>query len=140
MMWRTAVAKLLKDMNAFKGSKPIFDSLNMFIVKSICRDDVDNIKEYLTKKLKENNFEVIEDKEKIKDFVENIHNILKGDDIYLDFFGFDKMKESFINVGCECDYVIGKRKNIYVGITMYYDKKLKNPKFVEVIALNKDEL
>ncbi|WP_423792793.1 DUF2120 family protein [Methanocaldococcus indicus] len=139
MNWKIELARILKNLNAFKGSRPLLDTPTLLMVKSICRDEInEDIKSYLTKKLKELNYEIVDDIDEIEEFVEGIHNVLRGEDTYLDFLGFEKVKEGFLNIGCECDYVIGKKGNLMVGLTLYYDKIRKNPKFIEAVALLKE--
>ncbi|WP_456419697.1 DUF2120 family protein [Methanocaldococcus infernus] len=137
-MWKSEVGKLMMRLKAFRGCRPLFECDDMLIVKGVCRDQVDNIKSYLEEKLKEENFEIVEDEEEIKEFVESIHERLRGGEEYLDPFGFEKMKEAFKITGFECDYCIGKKKNLMVGVSMYYDRIRKEPKFVEVVAIYKE--
>ncbi|CAB3287836.1 conserved protein of unknown function [Methanocaldococcus lauensis] len=138
-MWKSQIGKLMHSLKAFKGSKPLFETDDMLIVKGVCRDEefdnYESIKDYLKEKLKKENFEIVEDVEEIDKFVSRINEIFKENPTYLDSFGFEKMKESFEMIGCECDYVIAKKRNIMVGVCMYFDKKRKNPKFVEVLGV-----
>ena len=138
-MWKANIGKLMHALNAFKGSKPLFETDEMLMVKGVCRDEefdkYGSIKEYLTKKLENEGFEVVNDVEDIDKFVSRINEILKENPLYPDTFGFERMKESFEMIGCECDYVIAKKRNIMVGVCMYFDKNRKNPKFVEVVGV-----
>ncbi len=123
---------------AFRGSKPIFENDKLLIVKSVCKDEeidnYENLKDYIIKKLKNEGYDIIENPEEIDEFVDKINeNFMKEKDITP--FGFEKMKESFKIIGCECDYAIGKKNNIMVGVTIYYDKNMKKPKFIEVVGL-----
>ena len=138
-MWKANIGKLMHALNAFKGSKPLFETDEMLMVKGVCRDEefdkYGSIKEYLTKKLENEGFEVVNDVEDIDKFVNRINEILKENPLYPDTFGFERMKESFEMIGCECDYIIAKKRNIMVGVCMYFDKNRKNPKFVEVVGV-----
>jgi hypothetical protein len=138
-MWKANIGKLMHALNAFKGSKPLFETDEMLMVKGVCRDEefdkYGSIKEYLTKKLENEGFEVVNDVEDIDKFVSRINEILKENPLYPDTFGFERMKESFEMIGCECDYIIAKKRNIMVGVCMYFDKNRKNPKFVEVVGV-----
>jgi hypothetical protein len=138
-MWKANIGKLMHALNAFKGSKPLFEADEILMVKGVCRDEefdkYGSIKEYLTKKLEDEGFEIVNDVEDIDKFVSRINEILKENPLYPDTFGFERMKESFELIGCECDYVIAKKRNIMVGVCMYYDKNRKNPKFIEVVGV-----
>jgi len=139
VMWKANIGKLMHTLNAFKGSKPLFETDEMLMVKGVCRDEefeeYSSIKDYLTEKLKKEGFEIIEEVDEIDKFVNRINEILKENPLYPDTFGFERMKESFEMIGCECDYIIAKKRNIMVGVCMYFDKKMKNPKFVEVVGV-----
>lgn len=138
-MWKVNIGRLMHALNAFKGSKPLFETDEMLMVKGVCRDEevekYGSIKDYLVKKLEKEGFEIVEDIKEIDKFVSRINEILKENPLYPDTFGFERMKESFEMIGCECDYVIAKKRNIMVGVCMYFDKKMKNPKFVEVVGV-----
>ncbi|WP_457612394.1 DUF2120 family protein, partial [Methanocaldococcus sp.] len=120
-MWKNEIGKLMMRLKAFRGCRPLFETDDLLIVKGVCRDQVDDIKSYLTKKLIEEGYEIVEDKDEIAKFAEEIDKRLRGGEIYFDNFGFEKLKDSFKMIGCECDYVIGKKKNLMVGVSMYYD-------------------
>ncbi|ACX72227.1 conserved hypothetical protein [Methanocaldococcus vulcanius M7] len=138
-MWKADIGKLMYSLKAFRGSKPLFETDNLLMVKGVCRDTTveshKNIKDYLIEKLKQEGFEIVEDVEEIDTFVSRINEIFKENPIFPDTFGFEKMKESFEMIGCNCDYAIAKKGNIMVGISMYFDKKIKNPKFIEVLGV-----
>ena len=138
-MWKANIGKLMHALNAFRGSKPLFETDEMLMVKGVCRDEefdkYSSIKEYLTKKLENEGFGIVDDVEDIDKFVNRINEILKENPLYPDSFGFERMKESFEMIGCECDYVIAKKRNIMVGVCMYFDKNRKNPKFIEVVGV-----
>jgi hypothetical protein len=138
-MWKANIGKLMHALNAFKGSKPLFEADEILMVKGVCRDEefdkYSSIKEYLTKKLENEGFDIVDDVEDIDKFVNRINEILKENPLYPDTFGFERMKESFEMIGCECDYVIAKKRNIMVGVCMYFDKNRKNPKFIEVVGV-----
>lgn len=128
----------MKSLEAFKGSKPIYDRNGLLIVRGVCRDKdfekYDSIKEYLTYKLKENGFEIADEDDLIS-FMERIDEKLgKNSDIYADTFGFEILKKSFEDMGCECDYAIGKKGDLMLGISLWYDKIKKSPKFVELVC------
>jgi len=137
---KAITGKIMRSLEAFKGSKPIYDRNDLLIVRGICRDkrfeEYNSIKEYLEDKLKENGFEIVNNREDIELFVEKIDEKLGGRDncIYPDTFGFERLKRSFEEMGCLCDYVIGRKGDITVGICMWYDKIKREPKFVEVIC------
>ncbi|AEF96189.1 DUF2120 family protein [Methanotorris igneus] len=137
MHLKMTVGKIMQSLNAFKGSKPICDIEGLLIVRGVCRDEnfekYNSIKEYLEAKLKENGFEIA-DEDDIVLFVERINNVLKETMASPDMFGFEALKKSFESIGCECDYVIGKKGNLMVGVSMWFDKNRKNPKFVEVVG------
>ena len=139
MIINITTGRIMKSLEAFKGSKPIHDRNGLLIVRGVCRDKdfekYGSIKEYLADKLKENGFEVVDDKDIIL-FIEKIDEKLgEESDIYPDTFGFEILKKSFEDMGCECDYIIGKKGELMIGISLWYDKKLKTPKFVEVLLL-----
>ena len=139
MIIHTITGRIIKSLGAFKGSRPIYDREGLLIVRGVCRDknfeSYDSIKEYLKNKLNENGFEIIENNdEDIELFIEKIDEKLKGNGIYPDAFGFEILKKSFEEMGCYCDYVVGKKGDITVGISMWYDKIKKDPKFVEVVC------
>ena len=75
-MWKANIGKLMHALNAFKGSKPLFETDEMLMVKGVCRDEefdkYGSIKEYLTKKLENEGFEVVNDVEDIDKFVSRI--------------------------------------------------------------------
>ncbi|ABR56597.1 DUF2120 domain-containing protein [Methanococcus aeolicus] len=138
MMINVTTGRIIKSLEAFKGSKPIYEKNGLLIVRSVCRDkkfeEFDSIKEYLKSKLVENKLELPDD-EDINIFIEKIdEKIGEGSDIYPDAFGFEMLKKSFENMGCECDYIIGKKGELFVGICLWYDKVVKKPIFVEVIC------
>ncbi len=138
MMINILTGKVVKSLEAFKGSKPIYNKNGLLIVRSVCRDEkfkeYNSIKEYLAKKLEENNLEIPSD-EDINLFIDKIdEKIGKGSDIYPDCFGFEMLKKSFENMGCKCDYIIGKKGDLFVGISLWYDKITKKPIFVEVVC------
>ena len=140
MIIRAITGRIMKSLEAFKGSKPIYDSNELLIVRGVCRDkkfeEYKSIREYLEEKLKENGFEIVNNQEDIELFVEKIDRILRGGGggVYPDTFGFERLKRSFEEMGCVCDYVIGRKGDITVGISMWYDKVKKEPKFVEVVC------
>ncbi|GBF35930.1 MAG TPA: DUF2120 domain-containing protein [Methanothermococcus okinawensis] len=140
MIIRVITGKIMKSLEAFKGSKPLYDRDGLLIVRGICRDrrfeEYNSIRDYLEDKLKENGFEIVNDREDIELFVDKIDKKLRGNNnsIYPDAFGFERLKRSFEEMGCLCDYVIGRKGDIIVGISMWYDKVKKEPKFVEVIC------
>ena len=80
-MWKANIGKLMHALNAFKGSKPLFETDEMLMVKGVCRDEefdkYGSIKEDLTKKLENEGFEVVNDVEDIDKFVSRINEILK---------------------------------------------------------------
>lgn len=130
--------RMMKSLEAFKGSRPIYDRNGLLIVRGVCRDKdfekYDSIKEYLTDKLKENGFEIA-DEDDIVLFIEKIDEKLgKNNEIYPDTFGFEILKKSFEDMGCECDYVIGKKGELMIGISLWYDKIKKIPRFVELVC------
>lgn len=140
MIIRAITGKIMKSLEAFKGSKPLYESNDLLIVRGVCRDrrveEYNSIREYLEDRLKENGFEIINNREEIELFVEKIDKKLGGgnNNIYPDAFGFERLKRSFEEMGCLCDYVIGRKGDITVGVSMWYDKVKKKPKFVEVIC------
>ena len=140
MIVRVITGKIMKSLGAFKGSKPIYDRNGLLIVRGVCRDkkfeEYNSIKEYLEDKLKENGFEILKNQEDIELFVEKIDEKLGGEDncIYPDAFGFERLKRSFEEMGCVCDYVIGRKGDITVGVSMWYDKVRGEVKFVEVVC------
>jgi len=128
----------MKSLEAFKGSKPIYDRNGLLIVRGVCRDknfeNYDSIKQYLESKLKENGFEIVDNEEMVL-FMEKIDEKLgEESDIYPDTFGFEILKKSFEDMGCECDYAIGKKGELMLGISLWYDKIRGAPKFVEVVC------
>ncbi|HID47114.1 MAG TPA: DUF2120 domain-containing protein [Methanococcaceae archaeon] len=140
MIIRAITGRIIHSLGAFKGSRPLYDSNDLLIVRGICRDrdfeKYNSIREYLEEKLKENGFEIVDNREDIEGFVERIDRILRGEDnsLYPDAFGFEKLKNSFEEMGCVCDYVIGRRGDITVGISMWYDRMKREPRFVEVVC------
>ena len=138
MIINITAGRMMKSLEAFKGSKPIYDRNGLLIVRGVCRDKdfekYDSIKEYLANKLKENGFEIANDDDIIL-FMEKIDERMgKSSDIYPDTFGFDILKKSFEDMGCECDYAIGKKGELMLGISLWYDKIRGAPKFVEVVC------
>ncbi len=138
MIINITAGRMMKSLEAFKGSKPIYDRNGLLIVRGVCRDknfeSYESIRDYLMDKLKENGFEIA-DKEDIASFVEKIDEKLgKNNEIYPDTFGFEILKKSFEDMGCECDYVIGKKGELMLGISLWYDKIKKIPRFVELIC------
>lgn len=133
------MGRLVKSLEAFRGSKPVINTDDVLAVRSICRDPefekYSSIKEYLLKKLTENDYEIADETD-ILEMVAKINEVLGGNDTYTDEFGFDGVKSTFESMGCDCDYVVGKKGSLYVGISLWYEKNAKDPKFVEVICLN----
>lgn len=137
MIINITTGRIVKSLEAFKGSKPIYSGEGILIVRGVCRDknfdNYDSIKDYLVDKLKENGFEVCDEIDVIS-FVDRINEKLGENSAYQDNFGFEVLKKSFENMGCECDYIVGKKGELMVGISMWYDKNTKSPKFVEVVC------
>ena len=138
MIINITTGRMMKSLEAFKGSKPIYDRNGLLIVRGVCRDknfeNYDSIKQYLESKLKENGFEIVDNEEMVL-FMEKIDEKLgEESDIYPDTFGFEILKKSFEDMGCECDYAIGKKGEIMLGISLWYDKVRGDPKFVELIC------
>ena len=138
MIINITTGRMMKSLEAFKGSKPIYDKNGLLIVRGVCRDkdfeNYDSIKQYLESKLKENGFEIIDNEEMVL-FMEKIDEKLgEESDIYPDTFGFEILKKSFEDMGCECDYAIGKKGELMLGISLWYDKVRRAPKFVEVVC------
>lgn len=38
-MWKVNIGRLMHALNAFKGSKPLFETDEMLMVKGVCRDE-----------------------------------------------------------------------------------------------------
>ncbi|WP_421078209.1 DUF2120 family protein [Methanothermococcus sp. Ax23] len=138
MIINITTGRMMKSLEAFKGSKPIYDRNGLLIVRGVCRDknfeNYDSIKQYLESKLKENGFEIVDNEEMVL-FMEKIDEKLgEESDIYPDTFGFEILKKSFEDMGCECDYAIGKKGELMLGISLWYDKIRGAPKFVEVVC------
>ncbi len=137
MILHMIVGKLIRSMDAFKGSKPIYDKNGILIVRGLYRDEniynYNNIKDYIMNKFKENNINLATD-EDIVEFLEKIDEKFGGCEIYPDNFGFEILKKSFEDMGCECDYLIGKKGDVYIGVSIWRDKINKKPVFVEIIA------
>ncbi|MBA2861492.1 DUF2120 family protein [Methanococcus maripaludis] len=132
------MGRLVKSMEAFKGSKPVINKEGILSVRSVCRDPefekYNSIKEYLTEKLVQNGFELASEDD-ILEMATKINDLLGDSDTYTDEFAFEGVKSGFEDIGCDCDYVVGKKGNAYVGISMWYEKTAKEPKFVEVMAI-----
>ena len=69
MIIRAITGKIMKSLEAFKGSKPLYESNDLLIVRGVCRDrrveEYNYIREYLEDRLKENGFEIINNREEI---------------------------------------------------------------------------
>ncbi|ABR54740.1 conserved hypothetical protein [Methanococcus vannielii SB] len=132
------IGRIVRSIEAFKGSKPVINKDEVLAVRSICKDkkidEYPSIKEYLMDKLVENDFEIVNDEE-ILEMVIRINEALGTSDTYTDEFAFDGVKSTFEAMGCVCDYAVGKKGSTYVGISMWFEKELKEPKFVEVICV-----
>ncbi|AEH06530.1 DUF2120 family protein [Methanothermococcus okinawensis] len=138
MIVNITTGRMMKSLEAFKGSKPIYDKNGLLVVRGICRDknfeNYNSIKEYLESKLKENGFEIA-DSEDIILFMEKINEKLgKESEIYPDTFGFEIIKKSFENIGCKCDYIIGKKGELMLGISLWHENVKGAPRFVEVLC------
>ena len=132
------MGRLVKSMEAFKGSKPVINKEGILSVRSVCRDSefekYNSIKEYLTEKLVQNGFELASEDD-ILEMVAKINELIGDSETYSDEFGFEGVKSGFENIGCDCDYVVGKKGSTYVGVSMWYEKLSKEPKFVEVMSI-----
>ncbi|MBA2859413.1 DUF2120 family protein [Methanococcus maripaludis] len=132
------MGRIVKSMEAFRGSKPVINKEGILSVRSVCRDPefekCNSIKEYLTEKLVQNGFELANE-EDILDMVAKINNLIGDSETYGDEFAFEGVKSGFEDIGCDCDYAIGKKSGVYIGISMWYEKVSKDPKFVEVMAI-----
>ncbi|WP_459201359.1 DUF2120 family protein [Methanococcus sp. CF] len=132
------MGRIIKSMDAFKGSKPVINNEGVLSVRSVCRDkEVENfgsIKEYLTQKLVQNGFELASEDD-ILSMAAKINDLIGDSETYTDEFAFEGVKSGFEAIGCDCDYVVGKKGDTYVGISMWYEKNSKDPKFVEVIIV-----
>ncbi|WP_292461066.1 DUF2120 family protein [Methanothermococcus sp.] len=138
MVINIITGRMMKSIKAFKGSKPIYNKNGLLIVRGVCRDkdfeNYDSIKQYLESKLKENGFEIIDNDEMVL-FMEKIDDKLGEEStIYPDTFGFEILKKSFEDMGCKCDYAVGKKGELMLGISLWYDKVRRAPKFVEVVC------
>ena len=117
-----------------KGEKKEVEKSKFYLLNGETKELIE-LNEKNVKKLEDEGFEIIDDVEDIDKFVNRINEILKENPLYPDTFGFERMKESFEMIGCDCDYVIAKKRNIMVGVCMYFDKNRKNPKFIEVVGV-----
>ncbi|MCS3900548.1 DUF2120 family protein [Methanococcus voltae] len=138
MMLNVKIGKIVRSLDAFKGSKPVVNKEEMIAVRSICRDlefnDYNSIKEYLEAKIKQNGYELMDEDDKLI-MVNRINEIMDEKGIFPDEMGFDALKASFENIGCKCDYALGKKDNLMLGISMWYNEEDDLHKFVEVMVL-----
>lgn len=135
------VAKeILLHFNAFEGSKPLFDSQKILIVRGVSRKKMDRekIKKELEKLLEKLDAKEVDlmsgEGSNILAMMDNNIRSEIDPEAESDFMGIEKLKETFEQMNFIVEYKLARKNNIGIFVVVYKDKADVGPCFIEVVV------